>query len=131
MSELSDLAHELRTIAGDDGDWVAGPISASVLREAADTIESMRVRLQEEDDALRDYYASQISAEAERRLQAVGETNYERLFGTPEKAARTLTHNVPSTCDECVLVDICEIGMPAKCMVDDRDALLEWLRGDA
>ena len=60
-----------------------------------------------------------------------GESNYERLFGTPERATRTLTHNAPSTCDECVLVDICEIGMPAKCMVDDRDALLEWLRGDA
>ena len=85
----------------------------------------------EDDDTLRDYHASQIAAEAERRLKAVGETNYERLFGTPEKAARTLTHNAPSTCDECVLVDICEIGMPVKCMIDDCDALLKWLRGDA
>ena len=46
MSTLDTLAHELRVIAGDDGDWVAGPISASVLREAADTIESLRDRLQ-------------------------------------------------------------------------------------
>ena len=59
------------------------------------------------------------------------ETNYERLFGTPERTARMLTHNVPSTCDECVLIDICDIGMPATCMADDYDALLEWLRGES
>ena len=57
------------------------------------------------------------------------ESNYEKLFGTPERAAWTLAHNAPSTCDECVLIDICDIGMPATCMVDDYDALLEWLRG--
>lgn len=65
------------------------------------------------------------------RHEPKSETNYERLFGTPELAARTLTHNAPSTCDECVLIDMCEIGMPAKCMLDDCDALLEWLKGDA
>lgn len=56
-----------------------------------------------------------------------GETRYERLFSTPEKAARTLICNAPSTCDECVLIDMCDIGMPATCVVRDRDALLEWL----
>lgn len=50
MSELDTLAHELRMIAGNDGDWAAGPISASVLREAADAIMSMRDRLQAVND---------------------------------------------------------------------------------
>ena len=54
MSELDTLVHELRTVAGDDGDWVAGPISASVLREAADTIASLRDRLQDADVAYND-----------------------------------------------------------------------------
>lgn len=49
MSELDTLVHELRMIAGDDGDWVAGPISATVLREAADAIEGLRDRLQESE----------------------------------------------------------------------------------
>lgn len=56
-------------------------------------------------------------------------SRYSELFGTPERAARTLAYNAPSTCDECVLIDICDIGMPAACMVRDHDALLEWLRG--
>lgn len=54
-----------------------------------------------------------------------GETNWERLFGTPERAARTLVNlNCDgSGCDGCSLGDIeCNYGY---------DALLEWLRGDA
>lgn len=86
--------------------------SAAEMREAADTIESLRDRLQ--------------------AIQGVGgESRYTALFGTPERAARTLTHNALSTCDECVLIDICDIGMPATCMVSDCDALLDWLVGDA
>ena len=64
-------------------------------------------------------------------LRKVDGTRWHELFGTPERAARTLIHNEPSTCDDCVLIDICDIGMPATCMVRDSDALLEWLRGDA
>ena len=40
-----------------------------MLCEASDTIESLWDRLQEEGDALRDYRASQIAVEAERRLR--------------------------------------------------------------
>ena len=39
------------------------------MRSAADTIENLRDGLQKEGDALRDYRASQIAAEAERRLR--------------------------------------------------------------
>ena len=54
---------------------------SGMLFEAADTIENLRNRLQEEDDALRDYRASQIAAEAERRLR--------EIYGkVPEQAKR-------------------------------------------
>ena len=88
-------------------------------------------------DSQRDYRASQIAAEAERRLRDMGrsgfhegsESNYERLFGTPERAARmmALMCECSPECSFCLLkgraVSICNNG--------DRDALLEWLRGDA
>ena len=45
------------------------------------------------------------------------ETNYERLFGTPERAARTIA-------DISERVNLDGIG-------GDCDALLEWLGGDA
>ena len=55
-------------------------------------------------------------------------TRWNELFGAPERTALMLTHNTPSTCDECALIDICDIGMPATCMVNDYDALLDWLK---
>ena len=62
------------------------------------------------------------------------ETNYELLFGTPERAARTL-YGIKcgeKSCKGCPIAEPC-----AECdvMHDDgellRAALLEWLRGDA
>ena len=47
------------------------------------------------------------------------ESNYTRLFGTPERAARTL-HEL---CGGCC-------GLPEQ-VRGDHDALLEWLEGDA
>ena len=79
------------------------------LREAADTIESLRDRLQE--------------------LQGVsGESNYTRLFGTLERAARTLYVST-FECRCCVIRDECGYNLD-KCVMNDRDALLEWLRGE-
>ena len=46
-----------------------------------------------------------------------GESNYAKLFGTPERAARTLV-------DISERANLDGIG-------GDYDALLEWLRGDA
>ena len=55
---------------------------------------------------------------------AGGESNYERLFGTPEKAARTLAGIVTADgCEDCALLD-------ATCSRHE-DVWLEWLRGDA
>lgn len=54
-----------------------------------------------------------------------GETRYDRLFGTPERAARTLEKH----CDgyHCIICPAHHHG----CNDGDYDALLEWLRGDA
>ena len=50
------------------------------------------------------------------------DTRWHELFGTPERAARTLADNWEKFCNEC----------PADCENHDCvDALLEWLRGDA
>lgn len=57
------------------------------------------------------------------------ESNYARLFSTPERAARTmaLMCECSPECSFCLLqgraVNICKNG--------DYDALLEWLRGGA
>lgn len=54
----------------------------------------------------------------------MSESNYERLFGTPERAAQTLAGIVTADgCVDCALLD-------ATCCRNE-DALLEWLRGDA
>jgi hypothetical protein len=48
-------AHHLRHLAGDASiEWVTGPIRASVLRDAADTIWELRDDLQRANDAVRD-----------------------------------------------------------------------------
>ena len=56
------------------------------------------------------------------------ESNWERLFGTPEMAARTLEAHMRkcrsadvTLCDSCVM----------RCSCEEEQALLEWLRGDA
>jgi hypothetical protein len=57
------------------------------------------------------------------------ESNYTRLFGTPERAARTISVTAkcfePATaCRECIYKGYCD----TEC---DYGKLLEWLRGDA
>lgn len=55
MSMIGAQIDELRKIAGDGSmEWVAGPIRASVLRDAADTIWQLRDDLQRANDAVRD-----------------------------------------------------------------------------
>lgn len=84
---------------------------------------------------------------------AQGMNNHKRLFGTPERAARTLETIADSLfssawsddnatlsdmmcalvgkCDECVAQGLPGRGVSTKCGEVDYDALLEWLRGDA
>lgn len=70
-----------------------------------------------------------------RKLCAAYErnSNYNRLFGTPERAARTLRKNGKSipACYECLVRDEC-VNLPeeSECLMDDHDALLEWLKGE-
>lgn len=67
---------------------------------------------------------------------AWGTSKYAELFGTPERAARTLvdkqlTYDLLDQCDKCPnQTDEC-FEPSGKCAMDDYDALLEWLRGDA
>lgn len=60
-----------------------------------------------------------------------GQTNYERYFGSPERAARTLHHGGTLVCRECLIREECaETPEDGNCMITDYDALLGWLRGD-
>ena len=57
------------------------------------------------------------------------ESNYTRLFGTPERAARTLC-DVVSCVEAAIDCDACEFSSLCA-RTGDYDALLEWLGGDA
>ena len=60
------------------------------------------------------------------------ESRWFELFGTPEKAARTLHHNGTLVCRECLIREECaKTPEDSDCMIMRYDALLEWLRGDA
>ena len=89
---------------------------SGMLFEAADTIENLRDRLQPVPTEL-DYIEDK--------------SQWHELFGTPERAARTII----KTCDETTECEACPIfhadinALKTNC--SDYDALLEWLRGDA
>ena len=55
-------------------------------------------------------------------------TRWHDLFGTPERAARTLYVST-FECRCCVIRDECGYNLD-KCVMNDRDALLEWLKGE-
>ena len=58
------------------------------------------------------------------RLERNGKSRWAELFGTPERAARTLASIVTADgCEDCALLD-------ATCSRHE-DVWLEWLRGDA
>ena len=134
MSELGEQIKELREKA-DMLDGLEGMDNlVRMLREAADTIESLRDSLNEVADRWAD---AQVNAEVYARenmlLKAYEGTRWHELFGTPERAARTLFEIKcgEKSCKGCPIAEPC-----AECdvMLDDgealRAALLEWLRGD-
>ena len=66
------------------------------------------------------------------------DSNYDKLFGTPERAARTLTNVCQFThggelCDRCQCYLFGDCDRTLRLMSERRiyDALLEWLKGDA
>jgi hypothetical protein len=92
-----------------------------IMREAADTIECLRDRLQSvpaELDCIED------------------KSRWYELFGTPERAARTimgkqLTYDLLTQCDDCPYqTDEC-YEPSGKCAMDEYNTLLEWLRGES
>lgn len=63
-------------------------------------------------------------------------SRYSELFGTPERAARTHLDYLLNGCDGSTCGDGCpffdtSVYMNCAAGIDDYDALLEWLRGDA
>ena len=107
---LSSQAKELREAAGKFEGYQCGEISW-MLREAADTIESLR---------------KQVAKCQIAELKADYDTSrYFELFGTPERTARTLERNCDEfNCPACPALE-------ANCYGGNYDALLRWLEGDA
>jgi hypothetical protein len=114
MSMLGEQASNLRLTA--DAITAHGVTSGDIaiiairLREAADTIEGLRDRMHLVPAEL-DYIEDK--------------SRWHELFGTPERAARTLANNCHR--DGCIACP----ALDADCNVGDYDKLLEWLRGDA
>jgi len=110
-------ADELRLMARLVRDYDYKEISR-MLREAADTIDSLRDRLQPVPAEL-DYIEDK--------------SNWFELFGTPERAARTFSESAQA-CYVLRDCDRCPLGADENCMHSekvDEQKLLEWLRGDA
>jgi hypothetical protein len=101
-------------------------------REAVDTIENLRDSLNEVADKwAREKIKAEDYARENMMLKANNGSRWFELFGTPERAARTII----KTCDETTECEACPIfhadinALNINC--SDYDALLEWLRGDA
>ena len=122
---LKDRAHELQMLAsGMDAPYIvqstkltmayAMSSAASEMREAADTIENLRNRLQPVPAEL-DYIEDK--------------SRWFELFGTPERAARTLA----KACGECSEKFPCS-ECPLSPIVGSNvyePEILEWLRGES
>ena len=112
MSILGEQIKELREAARQFEGYQNGEISR-MMREAAYTIESLRDRLQPVPAEL-DYIEDK--------------SRWFELFGTPERAARTLVDSCNDDydygCGGCPVARV-------NCKCGDYDALLEWLRSDA
>lgn len=138
MSMLSSQAKALRSWADqlserEDEFGVVVRSLVADLREAADTIESLRDRLQE--DGEQTCHATQANYEHCKYSTDRGwrdTSKYAELFGTPERAAKTVSamcsHGIWS-CDGCPLFD--EGVEHCESELGDTPSLLEWLRGGA
>lgn len=135
---LRKTADKLRSVHVDDRD--VGTLFAVMgeLREAADTIESLRDMLQETQAEANHWKVEQTHAygnweDAYKRvteLEANNGTRWHDLFGTPERAARTLVRFSPLACSYCALYSTCGDDQDKDCLLCDYDALLEWLKGE-
>lgn len=111
MSAQVDELREAAVICNLAGERV----TAKLLREAADTIESLRDRLQPVPAEL-DYIEDK--------------SRWFELFGMPERAAQTLAiGDRHADCSECVIRETC-YSSDVGCLVEEPDMLLEWLESE-
>ena len=68
-----------------------------------------------------------------RRMEV---SNWEKLFGSPELAARTIVeydlyYELTDECEACSRYDECKETIATQpCQMDDEDAILRWLNDD-
>jgi len=117
MSGTEKLADALRgrALVLRQGDWSDGAADAALMGRAADAIEKLEP------------HSNQLEP-----------SRWYQLFGTPERAARTLIDcDAFKDCACCPIChdeygDTCEIpGDDCALVMRNYDALLEWLEGDA
>ena len=118
MSMLSAQIDGLRELAGDGSmEWVAGPIRASVLRDAADTIWQLRDDLQRTNKMLQDVeHDESVAWDRVRKAEAENA----RLLKLAEKAWK-VAEMLCQAWDGPCHAD----GVPIKpqCPMDERDEL--------
>lgn len=124
MSMLSSQCDGLREVAGRLEGYQNGEISR-MLREAADTITSLWNSLTASEAALNK--AAGNWAKADSQIRENQSMRWHELFGTPERAARTLEKG-KTLCAWCDKQTCSTNG--GECRIFDYDALLEWLRGE-
>jgi len=103
MSMISAQIDELRELAGDGSmEWVAGPIRAFVLRDAADTIWQLRDDLQRANAAVQDAEHDESMAwDRVRKAEAEADRLREELADAP----KCETCEAMLDCDECLRAD--------------------------
>ena len=70
------------------------------------------------------------AVDAEMMRSQGAKSRWHDLFGTPERAARTLVRFSPLACSYCALYSTCGDDQDKDCLLCDYDALLEWLKGE-
>lgn len=137
LHEMADAMHRRsREIGLDYGMGRELADASRILREAADTIDSMQDSLNEVAGR---WAEAQIKAEdyalENMLLKIDNDTRWYELFGTPERAARTLANVCQFThggelCDrcQCYLFGDCDRTLRLMSERTIYDALLEWLK---
>lgn len=152
IDRLRDRAKVLR-----QGDWSDGADDAALMEQAADTIESMRDKLQESErhyrinlevmgemchpeivELMQECHATQANYEHCKYSTNRGwrdTSRYAELFGTPERAAQYFAMQCygsdGSMCYYCPLDGCNENLRNVGSYVSIKAKIAEWLRGDA
>jgi len=128
MSMLGKQIKELRWLADHLDETERGMDEyVRAMREAADTIDNLLGLIG---------YGGELYVRDRTVLAELDyvedKSRWHELFGTPERAARTLHHGGTLVCRECLIREECaKTPEDNDCVVMRYDALLEWLRGDA